>query len=234
VITYFQFTFCQELETDRPDQTESPSIIPKGFFQLETGPILERAYSEINLSLFSSLYRYGVSDNFEFRLIHELSIKNFGSFEGQQPELEFSDITFGGKYRFLKSDAQLALMAYLVIPSGSDNEGSKKLGIVTKLALAHDLSENAEIGYNIGYNYLGSGKGDLTFTTSLGLSITTGTGFFTEIYGSVNDLKKTEFFYDNGFTFLIKENFQIDFSFGTGISSRYNFVSAGISWRMPK
>lgn len=60
------------LITDRPDQTEASSTVKKGVIQIETGAFFE-TYEENrikteNVTYNTTLVRYGVSDNFEFRL----------------------------------------------------------------------------------------------------------------------------------------------------------------------
>lgn len=67
--------YSQELEpiqADRPDQTETPVIVPKGMFQVETGFTFQKndAFNK-SLSLPSTLWKYGVNENLELRLITE-------------------------------------------------------------------------------------------------------------------------------------------------------------------
>ena len=40
--------------------------------------------------------------------------------------------------------------------------------------------------------------------------------------------------FDAGLTFLANENFQYDFSFGTGINNTMNYMSIGFSWLVNK
>ena len=40
--------------------------------------------------------------------------------------------------------------------------------------------------------------------------------------------------FDAGFTYLIKDNFQLDFSFGTGINHAMNYLSIGCSLNIAK
>src|SRR4051812_35729853 len=73
-----QAIFSQEkesaIETDRPDQTETPSIVPKGTFQMENGFSFEKTdRNSETLLLPSSLIKYGLNDRFEFRLITEFN-----------------------------------------------------------------------------------------------------------------------------------------------------------------
>ncbi|MFT5056888.1 MAG: hypothetical protein ACI80H_001608 [Pseudoalteromonas distincta] len=72
-----------QIETDRPDFTESPNVVPKGALQIETGFILENDKelapgSNIlsrhtieqyrNLTLNTTLLRFGLLENLELRL----------------------------------------------------------------------------------------------------------------------------------------------------------------------
>lgn len=62
----------EPLSTDRPDQTESPTAMPKGFIQVETGSSYESSKKNIinfeNYSYNSTLIRYGLINNLELRL----------------------------------------------------------------------------------------------------------------------------------------------------------------------
>ena len=40
--------------------------------------------------------------------------------------------------------------------------------------------------------------------------------------------------FDSGFTYLVKDNLQIDLSFGFGINNKMNFQSIGVSWKSKK
>lgn len=60
------------IQTDRPDQTETAAIVPKGMFQVENGFSFQRKdANNSSFSLPSTLWKYGVNDNFELRLITE-------------------------------------------------------------------------------------------------------------------------------------------------------------------
>jgi hypothetical protein len=72
-----------DISTDRPDLTKSPSIVPKGCFQLELGFDYESNYGIITYYYPQSLLRYGISENFELRLIANAQTINDG--EGTGP-----------------------------------------------------------------------------------------------------------------------------------------------------
>ena len=66
--------------TDRPDQTESPTLIPKGLFQVETGFMYESISDETieskTTTFNTTLLRYGLLDNLELRLGVDVSETN--------------------------------------------------------------------------------------------------------------------------------------------------------------
>ena len=37
---------------------------------------------------------------------------------------------------------------------------------------------------------------------------------------------------DTGITYLLRDNFQLDISFGTGLNYKINYVAFGFSWRI--
>ena len=69
-------TFSQEMITDRPDQTESASTVPKFRFQLETGGSLEVINKLKTMVLPGSLFRYGIGNNIELRLTTSLRYRH--------------------------------------------------------------------------------------------------------------------------------------------------------------
>ena len=55
------------METDRPDQTESPEIVRKGWMQTEIGFNIEKDNKLTTLVHPTILWKYGLSKRFEFR-----------------------------------------------------------------------------------------------------------------------------------------------------------------------
>ena len=61
------------IQLDRPDQTECPFIVPKGYLQAENGLTFENiSKGNISLAYPTTLWKLGISKNFELRLITEL------------------------------------------------------------------------------------------------------------------------------------------------------------------
>ena len=71
--------------------------------------------------------------------------------------------------------------------------------------------------------------GDYAFayTYSIGFGLTDKIGFYTEVFGDINQDNVHCFLYDLGFTYLISPNLQADFSIGAGVTERYNYYAWG-------
>jgi hypothetical protein len=226
---------AQQIITDRPDQTESSSTISRGHLQIESGLLL--GFTEVNslterqILAPTTLFRYGITKGIEIRVLNQ-----FENIKGQT-NLEsisgISDIEVGTKIQLLKKsdkNTEIAFLSHLIIPTGSKGLTSNIYGTINKLSISHQINENVGIGYNLGYNYYESEKGDLTYSVALGIGINEKAAIYIEPYGDIAELEKHIANFDTGFTYLLNDNFQLDFSFGTGVNYTMNYISAGFSW----
>ena len=235
VLFSVQMLRAQNIVTDRPDQTEAASTIPKGSFQIETGILImdeDREIVDQELILPTTLFRYGLTDIFELRVVHEYSIRKWdpirftdGTYTG------FNDLQFGFKlFIFEGGITQISLLSHAVAPTGTSSFGGGDWGTINKLSIAHDISDNFSVGYNVGYDYLGDDF--ITYSLALGFSLTDKLGAYLEPFGAFNDGDHSSN-YDMGVTYLLKPNVQLDFSFGFGLNNSMNYSSFGISWNIP-
>jgi len=230
-------TYGQELITDRPDQTESSSTVPRKTLQIESGLLLGFAEGE-DISLReilapTTLFRYGVTKGFEIRMVHQLiSIKNKKTSEDFTG---IGDLEVGAKIQIFQKDGvntEIAFLSHLLLPTGTEEVSIDNYGTINKLSISHELTDNIGIAYNLGYNYFGIDDGFFTYSLVFGIGITEKAGIYLETYGNVGILDEYLANFDTGFTYLLKENFQLDFSFGTGINYKMNYISAGFSWNI--
>jgi len=229
----------QTIITDRPDQTESSSTVSQGTLQLETGVLVEYspdgASSQSRILAPTTLFRYGLNKAVEFRLLSQFeSIKSPWATKSIKG---ISDLEIGTKIQLLKQEGvntEIAILSHLILPTGSRGLSSDKYGTINKLSISHQVSEQTSFGYNVGYNYFDLGKGNLTYSAALGVTVNSKVGIYLEPYGELIDLNVYQASFDAGFTYLIKDNFQLDFSFGTGINYKMNYLSAGFSWSTGK
>lgn len=237
LITIICNTLNAQIITDRPDQTESSSTIAKGNLQIESG--LAFIYNDDSLSSISTfvgpttLFRYGLTDNFEIRVFNQM--EGFKNNTDTKRTYGLSDLEAGFKLQLLRKEevnTEIAFLSHIIIPSGSLLFSNIEYGIINKLSISHETNENVSIGYNIGYNNYGKGDGDLTYSLALGVAINDKASFYLETYGDLIEFEDHLSSFDAGITYLVKDNFQLDFSFGTGINYYMNYVAAGFSWEI--
>ncbi len=237
----------QQIITDRPDQTESSALIPKGLLQVETGSIFEEiekfGVKEKSTTFNTTLLRYGLLDNLEFRVgfsFMEIT-REFNNIKFDDIASGFSPLTLGVKIGVTQEKGILPEIAFLTHVNfpflASKDFKTKSTGIDFRFSFAHTLSEKSSLGYNLGMAW----DGDITtanyiYTFAYGYSISDRVGTFLEIYGDLPENSHFNHFWDAGLTYLIEDNIQLDISGGTGITQNVQdlFLSAGISFRLPK
>jgi len=235
VVTYA--SHGQKIVTDRPDQTESSSTVPKKSLQIESGMLIKFAeegdISLREIAIPSTLFRYGIGKGIEIRVVNQyVNIKE----KNTSNEISgISDLEIGAKIQLFKKESsktEIAFLSHVILPTGTKEVSFDKLGTINKLSISHELSDNLGLGYNLGYNYFGYDNGFLTYSLVLGIAITERVGMYLEPYGSIGILDDHLANFDAGITYLVKDNFQLDFSFGTGINYTMNYLSAGFSWNI--
>jgi len=229
--------FGQSIVTDRPDQTESSSTVGYGNLQIESGMSLTfddiQGSQQRHLALPSNLFRYGITDGIELRLVSQFDEIKFENKKIQG----ISDLELGAKIELIKNkfhNTEIAFLSHLILPTGNKGISNDDYGVINKVALSHDLRENIALGYNLGYNYFGYGNGDFTYSLALGVAVNDEVGFYLEPYGDFEEFEEWINSFNAGITYLLRDNLQIDFSFGTGVNHRMNYIATGISWQIFK
>jgi len=224
---------AQEIVTDRPDQTESSTTIPNKSFQIEMG-FGNGNYDSERLSLLpTTLFRYGLTKSIEMRFVEQLV--GFKTETASETEFGLSDFEFGLKIQVLKKEdinTEIAIISQLIIPTGSSALTNTNYGTINKLAISHGLNKFLDFGYNLGYNYFGTGNGDLTYSLVLGIGLSDKMGMYVETFGEYSDFTEITSNFDGGLTYLVKDNLQLDFSFGLGLNQKMNYFSLGFSWNI--
>lgn len=223
----------QNIVTDRPNQTEASSIVPFQSFQLEAGVLFQNT-SDFNQNLFPTvLWKYGISRFFELRLITQLESNRMNNSKRVNG---FSDLQIGAKIQIYKredTNTEVAFISHLVIPSAKNNISNGESGTINKVSISHSLSDKSSVGYNLGYSYFGTGNGNFTYSLSYGYSVTEKLGFFIEPFGEFVNFESHLSSFDLGFTYLLKNNMQLDIAYGKGLNHDMNYVTTGFSWNIP-
>jgi hypothetical protein len=234
-----------DIVTDRPDQTEAPSLVPTGGLQVELGTSIENDAIEnikiTNYTYATALVKYGINKNFELRLISE--------YLGQRVKLNESDVNkidgasplaLGVKIKIADENKfwpQAAFIGHINLKSGSSEFAPHYTAADFRFTFAHTLSERFALSYNLGAEWNGETP-DATFiyTLSLGYLITDKVGAYIEAYGFFPEDSKADHRIDGGLTFKITPVVQWDVSAGLGLNdiAPDSFISTGISFRLFK
>lgn len=223
------------IATDRPDQTECPFIVPKGYFQAENGFFYEKtSVNSQSMAYPSVLWKYGLSDNFEIRLITELVSEK----ELSQTKIGLSPITVGFKVNVTEEKGLIpktSFIGHLTVPKLASKEFSVNYYAPSfRFTMQHTLSNRFALAYNLGAEWDGeTPEPTFIYTLTTGFNITKKLGSYLELYGFSPQNQQTDHRLDGGLTYLINNNVMIDISGGLGLTSnapKY-FVSLGFSYR---
>ncbi|MCX6174459.1 MAG: transporter [Ignavibacteriales bacterium] len=236
-----------ELVTDRPDNTDSPIVLPIDYFQIETGFLFEKqkflesglTIEKNNLILGSTLLRCGVSTNWEFRFGGEYIITRSFISSNELLTQGMQNIFFGAKYQFRKDQEILSNAGFIFIfglPFGNEKLRPNNIEPGITLALEHDFSDEIFFSVNAGiYNNSTLGKNIYDLSASLEYGFNYEFSVFAEVFSSYISNLSPNHNVDVGCEYLMKKNIQVDFSIGTSVFSDDTdyFGSLGISIRLP-
>lgn len=235
-----------DLITDRPDATESPTIVPIGSLQVETGAFTtsfeETGFKEEVYGYNTTLLRYGILDNLELRIgwnFEEIEttingIKNDDVASGLSPLL------FGAKVAIKEEKGwfpEIGLIGHIFLPfTASTDFKPESTSADFRFAFNHTLSERSGIAYNIG-GQLGGETSEFSYiyTLAYGYAITDKLGAYVELYGDLPEDSSANHFWDAGITYAIAPLVQLDGTIGQSITDGQDILLAiGISFRIDK
>ncbi len=234
-----------QMVTDRPDATESSSVVPKGFLQVETGGFYESYKNGVikneHFVYNTTLVRYGLFDNLELRLGWDLGkVKNKLNDNVVSSNLsEFSPLLFGIKVAIAEEKngmPEIGLIGHLFLPfTVSKSIRPETTGVDFRFAFSHTLSKKSSMSYNLGAQWEDdSPEAAYVYTVAYGYGFTNKFGGFLELYGNLPDNSSANHLWDAGITYLVKPNLQLDASFGSSITEGQDILlSAGICFRLP-
>jgi len=224
------------IQTDRPDQTECPFTVPVRHFQMETGFSFERINKEDKSFAHPSvLYKYGISNFVELRLITEFITekirgKNTG---GLQP------VTLGFKTNIAKEKGLLPVISFighLTIPFFATQKfKATYYAPAFRFTMQHTLSKKLSLGYNLGAEWDGeTAIPAFIYTVTTGYAISDKVGTYAELYGFAPQKSTADHRFDCGISYLLKTNMLIDISGGFGLTGNAPdyYGALGFSFRL--
>jgi hypothetical protein len=226
------------IATDRPDQTECPYIVPAGHFQLEAGFNYESVdQKEKKWILPTTLWKYGINDHFELRLITEV---NKNQTDGKSTS-GFLPAEIGFKVKLMEEKGILPLtsfISHLSVPNLSSKQFSTTYFAPNfRFTMLHSLSDRLTLSYNLGAEWDGENpEAIFIYTLAPAYSFTNKIGGYIELYGFAPQNQRADHRADGGITYLLKHNIQLDFSGGFRITNNAPeyYGALGFSIRLPK
>ena len=232
-----------QIITDRPTQSESPFVMPRGYFQFETGAIFSKTKfggEETSKRTYNTtLFRYGLNDKIEIRFIQNL--------EGGKVELPNGSSTktgaalaptfLGAKFSLAEEKGALPQIAFSTHIGAPVFDGLTEVLANFRFDFQHTLSDNFTLGYNLGGEWSNDFDSfQALYTLVLGHSISSKLGAFIELYGFLPESSQPDHQLDGGFTYLISDDIQADIYGGFGLAdeSPDGILGFGLSWRFPK
>ncbi len=232
------------LITDRPDATESPSLVRKNFLQIETGGLYssfdDGAQDAENIVYNTTLLRYGLLGNFELRIGLDFgeSRNRFRPVNREISDTGFSPLLLGGKIGIAKGDGwnpKIALMGHITLPfTANDAFKPENTGMDFRFAFDHTINDRSGVAWNVGAA-IGDDSAELAYlyTLSYGIDLTSSLGFYAEVYGFLPEDSSADHLWDAGFTYLANDDLQFDVTVGSGITDTQDILlSAGLSYRI--
>lgn len=229
------------LITDRPDATESPSTIPIGYIQVETGAFYE-SFENTNIknetfTFNTTLVRLGLLDNLELRVGWDF-VEN--KMKGRDNLMSgFNPLLLGAKIAISEEKGckpEIGFLSHIYLPftAGKDYK-PETTGVDFRFSFAHTLSEKSSLSYNLGAQWEDdSPEAAYVYTLAYGHSITEKFGVYAELYGDLPENNKANHLWDAGFTYLLSNNVQLDTTVGSSITEGQDILlSGGISFRLP-
>lgn len=235
-----------ELITDRPDATESPSVVVRGALQIESGALFTSFEDDVlqtNTTTYNTtLLRFGLLENLELRLGWDFVEQRNKLSTAQEEVIQngLSPLLLGMKVNITQEKGWLptiGLIGHLFLPfTASDDFKPQNTSVDFRFAFDHTLSDSSSIAYNLGAQWEADTPGAAyIYTLAYGYSLTDSFGLYAELYGDMPENNSANHYWDAGLTYLVLPNLQLDATVGTSITEGQDIlVSAGFSYRIFK
>ena len=218
---------------DRPDFTDSPVVVPKGFVQLETGFTYTSFGGADAFQIGEALVRIPVSDRLEARL----GVPNYIVNDGPGPD-GFADSFLGAKYQLgpTVSGWDMALVGAVTLPTGEDALSSDSVDPSAAFVLGRSLTHRVGVTGQIAAAFPergGERRSDISATLVSAIALSDRASGFIELAGFGIEEDTPDVRLHAGLLFPVNSNFQLDVHGGFGLSdiSPDSFVGVGLAYR---
>lgn len=226
----------REMETDRPDKTESPITVPAGHYQLEMDLVTytrDRSKHEkveawriapVNLKI-------GVLHNLDLQVVIETynSQKTTDRDTGRTDRVSgFGDVALRAKYNFWGNDGgptAFAVMPFLKLPTAADDLGNGAVEGGVILPLLFRLPADCELATQLEVDQArdsdrGGYHQEVVNAVTFSHDFTKRLAAYVEIFSAVSNEPHAGWIatFDCGVTYRLSENIQLDTGVNVGLT----------------
>jgi hypothetical protein len=221
-------SLLREMNTDRPDATESPYTVDAGHFQLE----LDLAnftcdrHTEARdggtraWSFLTTNFKLGLTNRMDFQIVAPFYNRVSSGPEG------FGDLTFRLKFNFWGDDGgptALGLMPFLKVPTAADGLGNDRVEAGVILPFAAELPGGWDFGTMLELDWLAREDGhghQAAFVTSItfGHTIIGNLDGYLELFSELSEDSAWVATFDVGVTYALTKNVQLDTGLNLGLT----------------
>lgn len=233
-------SFGQTISTDAPSMTPGSEVVTPRVFQYEGRLQYTTSYSNRYLDIPLNLFRIGLTKRLEFRTVNGFQwIKTYSpGFTSKVGNLR--PIELGAKYGiFANPDSRFKMAALVHYTLPKPNAVSKFHSGYAALTMSHSLNERSSLSYSFNFTYSQNTKADdglfgQTTTLCYGNQISPRLNLFAEVYSTYTlwtydylENGDIDINFDAGAYYWLRDNIQIDYTFGYGATSDMLFHSLG-------
>ena len=249
--------YLREMNTDRPDKTESPYTVDAGHFQVEMDLVTytrerERRGGTTSLAESTSIapvnLKAGLWNRADLQLVLETWTEvetrvRTGGVTLRERHRGFGDVTTRLKYDFWGNDGgatAFGALPFAKFPTSQDGLGNNSVegGLILPLAVSLPRGVGMGLMTEFDFNRDGAGNGrHVEFINSITFShdLVGDLGGYVEFFSSVSEERGADWVgsVDLGLTFGLTDNLQLDAGISLGVTRAADDVNPflGISWR---
>lgn len=244
MLCYCLSVFAQQdtaVTFDRPGVADSPYLIPKKSFQLESGFTYLTGNEILALAYPAVMARIRVANKYEVRLNVNYEPPSF-SMSDYNNVKNFTGYSIGVKRKLWREKAGMPETAVMYNLVASANHRNLKLPVASYSELYFLFQNNFKNWLGINYNlaiilpHAAVGSPLLHYSLCFNFNIAEKITLFAEHYFYKWINSTTEYNIDAGLMWLVHPKLQLDIAYGVGfVKSNYKqFAALGISWCIKK
>ncbi|MBS1622139.1 MAG: transporter [Bacteroidetes bacterium] len=217
--SHISFAQVENINTDRPDQSDGVYTVPKNKFQIENGVTISK-----NTFLNNFMLRYGLFHSTEIRLLSDA---------GKEDEAKgLKPFSISLKQRIIRQHNLLPAITFVGYMTFEQLAGkafrSNRIPFRMELAFENELTDKFVLDYNVGTSEQFKA---LNLTMNLGFAPSDKISTFIEYFSTIKR-SAPEHNMDAGIVFTLKPQLEFDIACGGSLSGPGVdfFTTFGVSW----